>query len=196
MAYPKNVERWRSTALAELSKFQIPLPVELILSVIERESAGIAGDVNQKSGASGLMQIMPIALTDYNQRHGTKYTMADMRGDDPLSAQRQVEVGVATVGHFWRSAYRYLSDRYGSQSAVPIEELARIADLFFAAGPGATQNRLDKISAPFWENVQKAYPTWNALPHPRHVLKEPKPWNLPAIQAWLDASHPKKKTTT
>jgi hypothetical protein len=193
MGYPQNVERWRSTALAELSKFQIPLPVELILSVIERESTGKAGDVNEQSGASGLMQIMPIALTDYNQRHGTKYTMADMRGTDPISAQRQIEVGVATVGHFWRSAYHYLSDRYGQQSPVPIEELARIADLYFAAGPGATQNRLDEINAPFWQNVQAAYPTWNALPHPRHVLKEPKPWNLPAIQIWLD-SHPKKKT--
>lgn len=188
--YPKNVERWRATALAELSKQQIPLPVELILSIIERESAGFAGNVNEKSGASGLMQVMPVALKDYNQRHGTTYSMADMRGTDGLSAQRQIEVGVGIVGHFWKSAYKYLSGRYG-QSPVSIDEVARIADLFFAAGPGATQSRLNTMQPPFWENVQTKYPTWNALPHPRHVFAEPKPWNLPAIQAWLDTAQKK-----
>ena len=170
---------------AQLSAQGIPLPVELVLSIIQRESGGQAGNVNEKSGASGLMQVMPIALKDFNERHGTTYTMADMRGSDLVSAGRQIQVGVGIVGHFWKSAYKYLSKRYG-QTPVSVEELGRIADLFFAAGPGATQDKLDKINPPFWENVQLAYPKWNALPHPRHVFKEQKPWNLPAIQNWLD----------
>jgi soluble lytic murein transglycosylase-like protein len=167
------------------------LPVELILAVLQRESGGHAGEVNPKSGASGLMQVMPIALKDYNQRNGTAHTMADMRGKDNASGRKQIEVGIGVLAHFWKSAYKYLSKRYGA-SPVPIDELAIIADLFFAAGPGATQSKLNPLNPPTWAAVQAAYPTWNALPHPRHVLKEPKPWNLSAIQAWLDTPSKKK----
>jgi hypothetical protein len=176
----------------ELAKQGVPLPVDLILSVVQRESGGIAGNVNPKSGASGLMQVMPIAVKDYNQRHGTHHTMDEMTHSDAQSARAQLEVGIGVLAHFWKTAYAYLAKRYDS-TPVPIEELARIADLFFAAGPVATQDKLNKIQPPFWENVQAAYPTWNALPHPRHVLKEPKPWNLSAIQQWLDAPIDGKK---
>jgi hypothetical protein len=85
-----------------------------------------------------------------------------------------------------------MSKRYG-ETPVSIDELAKIADLFYAAGPGAAQNILNKVQPPLWDNVQVQYPKWNALPHPRHVLKHPKPWNLPIIQAWLDKGGSKKK---
>lgn len=191
MGYSSPVEKWRPWALQELTRQKIPLPVELILSVMARESAGKIGDVNPKSGASGLMQIMPVALADYNQRHGTSYTMADMRGEDELSGRKQVEVGIGTIGHFWKSAFKYLSSRYG-QIPVPVDELAPIADLYYAAGPKPVIKRLNQIGPPFWPNVQTAFPEWNALPHPRHVLKEPKPWNLSAIDAWLGEPSKKK----
>lgn len=181
-----SVKRWRPMVSAELARQSVPLPTELILAVLQRESNGVPGTVNQKSGASGLLQVMPGTLKDFNKREKKKYTLSDMRSSDLSSAQKQIEVGISTLASFWRSAYRYLSDRLPN---VPIDELSRIADLFYAAGPGAVQKRLDPIS-PTWNAVQAHYPNWNALPHPRHVFElvdsENTQWNLPAISAWLD----------
>jgi hypothetical protein len=185
--FSKNVEKWRATAAAQLAAHQIPLPVDLVLAVMARESKGKIGDVNPKSGAAGLMQIMPIALADYNQRNGTQYTMDDMSATDDAGAVKQIAVGVGTIGHFWKSAYHYMNHRYGG-SPVQIEELARIADLFYVAGPGGARAKLDTVNPPLWANVQSAYPNWSALNHPKHVFAEQKPWNLGAIQGWLDST--------
>jgi len=180
-----SVQKWSPIVELELSKQKVPLPRELILAVIRVESQGQAGLVNPKSGASGLMQIMPITLKDYNQRHKTNYTLSDMRKGDPLSARAQIKVGIATLAHFWRSAYKYLRSRL---ELVPVDELAHIADLFYTAGPGATIERLNPLSVPTWALVQAFYPKWNALPHPVKVLSENMPWNLDAIGPWLEQS--------
>lgn len=180
------VQRWQPIVAAELAAQSIPLPNELILAVMQVESGGSPGIVNPKSGASGLLQVMPGTLADYNKRHGSSITLDEMRGKTDSDAAKQIKVGIDIVATYWRSAYKYLAKRWND--VVPIYELAHIADLFYVAGPGATRAKMDKLPNPTWAAIQAAYPSWNALPHPKKVLAEPKPWNIPAIESWLNAT--------
>lgn len=179
----KRTLRWAPVVAAELERQHVPLPEQLILQLIHVESRGKAGLVNQKSGASGLMQVMPGTLTDWNHRHGKAYSLADLQGTSAEDARRQIEVGIGVLSTYWRGAHQYLKKRLDT---VPVDELAHIADLFYVAGGGATKKRLNKLDNPTWAAVQARYPTWNALPHPRNVFKTPiAHWDLPAIEAWL-----------
>jgi hypothetical protein len=175
--------RWAPVIQAELARANIPLPVELILALMDVESQGFVGLVNPKSGASGLLQVMPKTLNDYNAAH-TPISLEEMRSQNVTAAPKQIRVGLSVLASFWKGAYRYLVDRMGS---VPIDELARIADLFYVAGPGATKSRLDHLSTPTWGAVQAAYPTWNALPHPRNVFSRlgEIQWPLDQISEWI-----------
>jgi soluble lytic murein transglycosylase-like protein len=186
MVIGPKVTRWKSAVEAELAAANVPLPSQLILQLIYVESRGKPGLINEKSGASGLTQVMPATLHDFNKRHGKTYTMADLQGDSDTAARRQIEVGIAVLAQYWKSAYAYLKKRL---SDVPIDELAHIADLFYVAGPGATRKRMDKLSSPSWKAIQTAYPNWNALPHPRNVFSEPISfWDLDAIGIWLEGA--------
>lgn len=178
------VQRWEPVVRAELKAQAVPLPKELILAVMRVESQGSPGLVNPKSGASGLMQIMPITLKDFNQRHGKSYTMADMQSTKNEAAIKQIRVGIAVIAHYWKRAYQYLSKRFVN---VPVDELAHISDLFYVAGPGNTIERLDQLSQPTWAAVKEKFPKWNALPHPTKVFKESHPWNVDRIGSWLEA---------
>lgn len=178
-----TVKRWQSAVQAELASQGVPLPPGLILAVMKVESNGYPGLINPKSGASGLMQVMPGTLQDFNARHGRTYTMADLQGEGDSDARKQIEVGIGVLAHYWKRAYQYLSKR---MEKVPIDELAHIADLFYTAGPGATIERLNKLSSPTWANVKERFPKWNALPHPDKVFKEPHPWNLSQIGDWVE----------
>ena len=180
----KRVRRWEPAVSAELSAQNVPLPSQLILQLMQVESSGQPGLINPKSGASGLMQVMPGTLQDFNKRHGKNYTMADLQGKSDTAARRQIEVGIAVLATYWKGAYRYLTKRLGD---IPIDELSRIADLFYVAGPGATKRRLDKLATPTWAAVQARFPKWNALPHPRNVFEVPiTHWDLPSIEGWLE----------
>jgi hypothetical protein len=179
----KSVVKWTPLVVAELQRQGVPLPTELILSVMWVESRGKAGLVNPKSGASGLMQVMPGTLTDFNQRHGRAYTIADMRSDTDAAARKQIEVGIAVLAHYWKRAYKYLTNRLQS---VPVDLLAHVADLFYVAGPGATMKRLNQLQAVSWESIQQRFPQWAALPHPRNVFAEPIPWDTNQIGAWIE----------
>jgi hypothetical protein len=181
----KASEKWRGAVVEELIKQSVPLPSDLIVSLIHVESRGRPGLINKKSGASGLTQVMPVTLKDFNKRTGKNYTMNDLQKDDYSSALKQIEVGISVLSNYWRSAFNYLSQRYDN---VPIDELAHIADLFYVAGPGATKKRLNQLSNPTWHEIQNAFPKWNALPHPRNVFKEPIPWDIEEIAGWLSGS--------
>lgn len=169
--------------IAELNTQGVPLPSSLILSVIKVESNGYPGLINPKSGASGLMQVMPTTLQDFNARHGKQYSMADMQSESDSSARKQIEVGIAVLAHYWKRAYKYLKSRLPN---VPVDELAHIADLFYAAGPGATMKRLDQLATPTWEAVKAAFPNWNAIPHPTKIFSTEHPWDISSIGTWLE----------
>lgn len=169
--------------IAELNSQGVPLPSSLILSVIKVESNGYPGLMHPKSGASGLMQIMPATLQDFNARHGKTYTMSDMQSESDSAARKQIEVGISVLAHYWKRAYKYLKKRLEN---VPVDELAHIADLFYRAGPGATIKRLDKLAVPTWAAVKSAYPTWEAIPHPTKIFKTEYSWDLTKIGDWLE----------
>jgi len=47
------------------------IPIEYVRALVERESSG---NPSVRTGSAiGLMQIVPVVLTDYNKRHGSKY---------------------------------------------------------------------------------------------------------------------------
>lgn len=191
-----SVEKWKPAVIAELQRQSVPLPYELILAIMWVESRGKAGLVNKKSGASGLMQVMPGTLLDFNKRHGKNYSIEDLRGDTLSDAVKQIEVGIAIISRYWKSAYRYLTKKLPE---IPIDLIARIADLFYVAGPGATQKRLNKLTSINWTNIITSFPEWNALPHPKnvfeYVLENSQPYNMDAIGKWLQTdfvNHPEK----
>lgn len=180
----KKVKKWEPAVIAELERQGVPLPPELILAIMYVESRGKAGLVNPKSGASGLLQVMPGTLKDFNKRHGRNYTIGDMRSESPAAALKQIEVGIAVAAHYWKSAYKYLSKKLQD---VPIDLLGRVADLFYAAGPGATQKRLNKLQNISWEAIEAKFPNWAAMPHPRKVYADEydHPFNIPVISEWV-----------
>lgn len=179
-----RVTKWAPVVDAELSRAGLPLPRDLVLAVMQVESRGKPGLVNPKSGASGLMQVMPGTLAEYNKAH-PPVSLEELRSSSPIAAVKQIRVGLWVIATYWRSAFSYLSDRLPS---VPVDELAHIADLYYVAGPGATRKRLNKISHPSWSAVQAFYPGWNALPHPRNVfaLLMGLTWPVAEISSWLE----------
>jgi hypothetical protein len=160
----RSTDRWRSAVISEIAKGGYPFPPGLVLAVIDVESQGVAGLLNPKSGASGLMQVMPGSLSWYNRSHALKFTLADMRSKS--NGPAQIRVGLWVMGQFWRASHRYLSSRL---PVVPIDELARIADLMYAAGGGRIRELLDKLPTPTWDAFVNAYPQSDAIPHPRRV---------------------------
>lgn len=171
---------------AELENHKIPLPPEYIDALIGAESGGNVGQVNPSSGASGLMQIMPIALKEYNQRNKTNLKMSDMRGTDAASLKYQIRVGAYLLGMFWKGAYSYLHSRL---STVRMEDLAKIAQMFYVAGPNAAKKMLEPIEKPIYQNFLAANPDWKS----RHYIdkiwktaeKNGAAWDVPAIEAFV-----------
>lgn len=186
MKWKQKVERWRNIVQDELSKSEIPLPVDLVLAVIHVESRGFPGTTNPKSGASGLMQVMPATLEWYNKQTGDSIPLWKLRNKN--FPTEQIRTGIWVLGRFWKSAYSYLRDRL---EEIPVVELAKIADLFYVAGPGATKKRLKKIKIPFLSHVKARFPNWNALPHPENVWKvlpDEVDWDLSALSTWLEGA--------
>lgn len=192
-----GVDQWQALIAAELERAGYPLPGELVEAVMHRESRGRVGAINPSSGASGLMQVMPVALRDYNNNHKHKYTMADLRGKTQSAARVQVRVGLWVLARFWRGAFNYLKKRLGN---VALDDLARVADMFYAAGPGNSKKKLDKVPRPTFDNIARRYPKWDRIvPAQRvwdYVSTAGGNWNITAIDDWLESGTliTKKKT--
>lgn len=183
----KGVEQWRALIGSELDKSGYPLPSELVEAVMHRESRGRVGAVNPSSGASGLMQVMPIALKDYNQNHKIKYTMEHLRAKNQAGARIQIRIGLWILARFWRAAFKYMKKKL---STVALDDLAKIADIFYAAGPGNARKRLDKI-VPTYENAKNAFPKWDRIiPAQKvwdYVASAGGNWDLDSIDSWLES---------
>jgi hypothetical protein len=185
-----SVVKWTPVVDSELANANVPLPRDLILAMIDVESDGVAGLTNPKSGASGLMQVMPGTLKWYNNTHQSQVSLGELRSSSLAAAVKQIRVGIAVIAAYWRSAWKYLSDKF---SSVPIDNLAHIADLFYVAGPGATKERLDMMTVPpTWNAIQTRFPKWNALPHPRNVFSylDGIVWPTAQIFQWLESKKP------
>ena len=182
-----SAARWRPFVEAELARAGVPIPASLILALIDVESGGSVGIVNGSSGASGLLQVLPSTLDDYNRNHAVKVTLDEMRSQGDVNAAKQLRVGIWVLSQFWKAAYRYLLKRLPT---VPVDELAKIADLYYVAGPGATKKKLERLSSPTFDAVSAAFPAWSALNHARKVFSkladiDPAPWSLDTMADWL-----------
>jgi hypothetical protein len=177
----KSVEKWRSLVESELARGGYPFPPEHILSIMFRESRGNPRAISNK-GAVGLMQVMPIALKDYNRNHKHSYTMTQLKA----SPQIQVRVGTWILGSFVKSAYRYLKKRVGR---VALDDLIRIADTFYATGPKWARARLDKLDIPTWDNVRARFPNWDRVRPAELVWERANEggavWSFQSIDRWL-----------
>lgn len=182
----QRVEKWREIVLSELRRGNYPLPPDLVLAVIKRESNGSVGVVNPSSGASGLMQVMPIALRHYNENHSQQYTMADLRSKTSAAAKIQIRIGIWILAFFWKSAYRYLKSKLGT---VPLEDLCKVADFFYAAGPGNAKRKLDQLPRPTYVATKRSFPNWDRIvPAQRvwdFVQNSGAQWDISAIDRWL-----------
>jgi soluble lytic murein transglycosylase-like protein len=181
------IEKWRATVQRELDRLGAPLPSSQVLAIIWRESNGRVGVKNPKSDASGLMQVMPIALKDYNQNHAQKYTMDQLRATDPASAAIQIRIGTWILNRFMKAAYKYLKSKIG---VVPLDELVKVTDTFYAAGPGASRRRLDKIQKPTWSNIKARFPDWDRI-GPAELIwtranADGANWAISDIDGWLE----------
>lgn len=187
------VRQYLPIVTSELARGEFPLPSELVLAVIQAESRGKAGEVNPVSGATGLMQIMPIALKDYNQRNNDSYVMADLRGTTEPSITIQLRVGIDLLAHYWKLAFKYLKPRLKN---VQLEDLGPIASVFYVAGQGTAKEHLNKIERPTFAAIAKRYPTWNATYYARNVWNltaEQNPvWDLDALEDWLEGKKPEE----
>lgn len=184
-----KVKQWDPLVTEELATAKVPLPNELILRLIQKESGGNVGAVRKGGSDSGLMQVIPNTLKDYNLRHGTKYTIDDLRGKDTASARIQIRVGIGVISHYWRRAYKYMNER-GVQD-IDIDDLAHIADLFYRAGPGATMAKLNTLPSLTWQTIDAAFTSeeWPPMKHPRSMFKTPVEFNVGAIEKWLQSGY-------
>jgi hypothetical protein len=158
---------------------------------MSKESAGEAGAVNKQSGASGLIQVIPGTLAWYNKATKSNVPLSAMRSADPAAAAIQLRVGLWVLGRFWRSAYRWLQKRTGAAD-IPLDELVRWGDAFYAAGPGRVQELTDRLSPVTWSNWSAKHPTSNITRHANYVwdkTREQGPtWNLTAVDQWVRKS--------
>lgn len=182
-----GVKEWRSVVQEELDKAGYPLPPEYPLALIQRESNGIAGAQNPHGGDSGLMQVRPIALRDYNDHHSEKYSMTDLRGKDASSARIQIRVGIWILANFMRVAFKYLQRRLGE---VSLDDLVKITDTFYAMGPAGAKKKLDTVK-PKWTIIKARYPDWHRIKPAERIwdttIDEGAQWKLDDINQWLSS---------
>ena len=178
----QQTAKWAPLVLAELQRQGIPLPTELILAVMDVESQGVTGLVNPKSGASGLMQVMPGTLQHYNNSNAVKFSLSDLRSRDNPAAQ--IRVGIWVLGQYWRAAYDYLSRRL---SSIPMDELAESPISCTLQALDSVRRILNKLPVPNYESIKERYPKWNALPHPENVFERVSTASISdtAINSWV-----------
>jgi len=181
-----RVEKWRTIAQQEINNAGVPLPVEHILAIIQRESGGTVGALNPNGGDSGLMQVRPISLEEFNRNHDRKYTIEQLRGKNNESAAIQIRVGLWILAYYLKLAYRYIKKRIGR---VALDDLVKITDTFYASGPANARKKLDKVH-PTWDQIKQKYPNWGRIQPAELIWKRANEggaqWSLADIDSWLE----------
>lgn len=171
----------------EIANGGYPFPPELILSLTYYESRGRAGAVNPTSKASGLIQVMPGTLDWYNSKNpNAQVSLATMRENTEDAGAAQIRVGLWVLGVFWKSAYKWIRKQ---RDNVPVGDLARFGDAFYAGGPGKVQ-RMAKNMQRTWAAWQGRYPNSTITKHADVVLQtteEQSPtWSLDAVNRFVE----------
>lgn len=193
----KRTNQWLPLIQNELTVRGYPFPPELITALIQVESAGKVGTINKKSGASGLMQVMPIALKEYNRHNPEDYKMGHLRGKTDTDAAIQIRVGTWILGHYWRLANKYLLKR----SIDPtIHDLSLVGSMFYVAGPRPIRNRLGKLERPDANSILKKWgdSNWKPIVYAKKLWSlcaaQNPSWNYPAVKDWLGDAQPQGVT--
>ncbi len=193
MAFNPKVERWRSLVEQEIIRGSYPWAPEFVLALMQRESGGRTGVVNQNSGASGLLQVMQITLDTYNNNHrNAQVTMATLRATTESAAAQQIRVGLWTLGQYWRKAYKWLSTENQSQD-IPLDELAKFSDAFYHAGPAGMKRASRNLPRPVkWEDWARRNPqnviTIHADAIWANTVANNPVWNMDAVDRWVRGS--------
>jgi hypothetical protein len=134
---------------------------------------------------------MPGTLKWYNEKTGDNISLTVMREKTTLAGAKQIKVGLWVLATFWRSAYRWMTKK-NQTTDIPLDDMVRFADAFYAAGPGTVQDMGKRISKATWALWKQRYPNSDINPHAEGVWKgtqEQNPqWNLPRLSAWLSGS--------
>lgn len=189
MTFLPKVESLRPQVLVELAQGEYPWAPELVLSLIQRESGGKVGAVNQSSGASGLMQVMPNTLNHYNAKTGAGVPLSELRSKTPAAAVKQIRVGLWVLGTYWKSAFKWLNQENQGQN-IPLDELLRFSDSFYAAGPGRMKELTRRQPRPLkWAEWERRHPTSDITKHANAIwsntVANNPTWNLQAIDSYV-----------
>lgn len=193
MSYRPKVERWRPKVLQELAHGGFPWAPELVLSLMQRESGGNPGVVNPTSGASGLMQVMPGTLRHYNAKTGANVPLSVLREKTAAAVPTQIKVGLWVLGTYWKSAFKWLNQENQGDD-IPLDELARFSDSFYAAGPGRMKELTRRQPRPLkWAEWERRHPSSDITKHANAIwakTTENNPtWNLDSIDNWVRGSN-------
>ena len=180
MTWNKRIESLRPIVLWECKD----IPPDLVLSIIQHESAGIIGrrgsgrtkcgklkDVNGQEHeictALGLMQTIPATINGYNNKKtGADFaTLEDMIGSDERAARMQIRIGcnyLATVNHYLHKHFPAACAALSLANATT--DQIGIVLTGYAVGHGNTAKHLQKLIdqnvQPTFENLKMHFPDW------------------------------------
>jgi len=182
MSWKKQVEQWRLFAIWEGQG----IPPDLVLAIVNHESAGIAGlaaSIKCKPGplpkydgstitanrALGLMQCIPDTIAGYNQANPAQIAYyEDMTGTSERAARLQIRVGGWAFNHAVSALHSYDAALFPATHAGNADNnhltLALVA---YAIGSGALKSKLDKLkeyNAPLnLASLRQHFPNWGML---------------------------------
>lgn len=187
MTIEPQIEKWKAMVQSEIARAGYPIPAEHALAIIRRESNGKAGALNPTGGDSGLMQLRPIALEEYNRNHNQKYTMGQLRGTSDESARIQIRVGLWILLYYLRAAYKYIKKRVGE---VALDDLIKITDAMYAMGAAGARQKLDKVDPLTWDEIKRKFPAWHRIDPAEKIWSRANDyganWSIESIGRWLE----------
>ena len=178
-----RVEAMRGAISDVIASQNLPIPVELLMGLVDLESGGDPTQINPNSGAMGTFQLMPIAIADYNRRHKTAHTPATVMASPKL----QIEIGADIFGQYLRKAWRLLSGKIPYNT----RDIVSTALMCYVSGPRTIEKMLSGIDVPTYQFVQKLEGPTKQATYARVVLsrtEELNPtWDDKALNSWLSS---------
>ena len=175
-ALVRHSERWRPLVVAELERIGSTVPPELVLAAWWNESRGDPSQVNS-IGATGLGQVLPVALRFYNGATSNALSIADLRGTSSRAVALQARVSIYLYDHHARRVAGWMP-----ADADP-RDLYMLGLLSYHQGWGAVRARLQGLPdaglPETWESVRAHYPTGWRTPGARmwaHQQKNLEAW--------------------
>lgn len=187
MIFPNPVLRWAPLVRQEIANGGYPFPPEYVLAVCQVESRGHPGAVNKNSGASGLMQVMPVTLQGYNKNNSPSISLSTLRSKSESAAPEQFRVGMWVMGRYLKLGYNWISETNPNPA---LSDLIKVSDLMYGAGPGRIRSKFGKLSDRKFDSLVASDPDWQPFAHPRKVWKwtaekNNPSWDMEAIDQWV-----------